>query len=362
MAANRQMIRSLWRDIEVDLAARGDTWLPSRRIILGVPEILPSEPFSSWIYRSAVSSRLPLSKLKAIWKVKAASYWLDCGVATMDTGIIAATINHADAAAIEASRWSPNSYLASRRGLCLTTEPLSRRPIYRYCEQCLQEDEIPYIRKAWRLACNYVCTEHGTLLREQCPACGLRIDLSVEGEYFSKIRPAAMVLRFCQHCGADLCAVWKQSLSRVSFDTLADAQLKMQLLIYDASATRQKMYSRDSYLDLTVSSDNLNQVMRQIMLRRKQEKTARFSLALDERTARYYGMTNRAFHAVYAGVNGARLFRDHADQIRHLFKRHGRRFESTFWIPPGKAAQLPLDEINAANTWLNRVIPKSRPK
>lgn len=361
MAVDRKMIRSLWREMESKLAARGESWMPSRRKILGIPELLSCECFSSWVYRGAVSSHLPLKHLKGAWKVKVPTYWVDCGVADLDTGIIVETINHGDVAAIEASRWPPFSYLASRRGLCLTTEPLSCRPIYRYCVQCLVEDERPYIRKAWRLACSYVCTEHGTLLREQCPACGVRIDLSLEGKSTNKIREATKVLQYCQHCGADLCDVEEQDLPPDLFDILADAQLKMQLMIFDASAAKLKMNSQDNQLYTIVSPDYLNEVMRQIMMRGKREKAARYPWALEEFTARFFYMTNRAFHAVYAGVHGVRLFRDHADQIQNLFERQGRSFESTFWIPPGKVAKLPLNEINSANTWLNKVLPKSRP-
>ena len=40
-----------------------------------------------------------------------------------------------------------------------------------YCPQCLTEDNIPYLRKVWRLAFVTTCTQHGNLLMDRC-CCG----------------------------------------------------------------------------------------------------------------------------------------------------------------------------------------------
>ncbi|MYN04547.1 hypothetical protein GTP41_20860 [Pseudoduganella sp. DS3] len=47
---------------------------------------------------------------------------------------------------------------------------VSGRPMF--CPQCLEEDEVPYFRIAWRLACNARCEIHGCMLEERCPFCG----------------------------------------------------------------------------------------------------------------------------------------------------------------------------------------------
>ncbi|MBB5235396.1 hypothetical protein HNQ09_002850 [Deinococcus budaensis] len=39
------------------------------------------------------------------------------------------------------------------------------------CPDCLAEDEMPYYRRAWRLAFMTVCPRHKRLLLDQCPAC-----------------------------------------------------------------------------------------------------------------------------------------------------------------------------------------------
>lgn len=44
-----------------------------------------------------------------------------------------------------------------------------------FCPACLAEDTIPYFRKRWRVAFNTVCTRHGTMLLDRCPACASAI-------------------------------------------------------------------------------------------------------------------------------------------------------------------------------------------
>lgn len=103
---------------------------------------------------------------------------------------------------LEALTWPRKSLLSDPRYCCLTTIPLRRRPIFRYCEICLRNDPTPYIRLLWRLACAYVCPTHGTVLRELCPKCHQAFELSPY-----KPNPSSRQLRHCQACGADLCDV-----------------------------------------------------------------------------------------------------------------------------------------------------------
>lgn len=48
-------------------------------------------------------------------------------------------------------------------------------PGVRFCPVCLQEDEHPFIRKAWRLSYWVACPKHECFLANRCPECGTPI-------------------------------------------------------------------------------------------------------------------------------------------------------------------------------------------
>ena len=72
-----------------------------------------------------------------------------------------------------------------------------------YCAQCLAEDEIPYFRRAWRLALSVVCTRHGTLLDDACHHCGAPVSFH-EGDFGRGGLSEMCPLVFCARCGAIL--------------------------------------------------------------------------------------------------------------------------------------------------------------
>lgn len=352
MASNRQIIRSQWQDLRIELAARGGTWLPSRQVMLGVPQVLPCEAFSSWVYRSAISTRIHLRSLRELWNIDAASFWVDCGVVDFDAELVAKSLHNADIAAIKASRWPHHSTLARWRGLCLTTEPLNRRPIYRYCEECFSNDAIPYIRKAWRLAYNYICTEHGTLLRERCTVCDGRLDLSVEGEFARQNRPQRLTLRNCQHCGADMCPSMKKSISKQNLDILMGAQLEIQMLVHNLSQ-RNPNEDDSNFNSHRISAEFLDRLMLEIRDRRNGPDSRLRYEKIDGLIARYFHNSPSSFHIVHAGINGYKLFGKNAERIQSLFSSHERKFESTLWIPLDKhLPSIPEEQILRANKWL----------
>ncbi len=65
-----------------------------------------------------------------------------------------------------------------------------------FCPRCLAEDRIPYFRKRWRLAFVTVCSQHGCLLLDRCPACGDAISLHRNGL-------EAQSLAQCSTCHSD---------------------------------------------------------------------------------------------------------------------------------------------------------------
>lgn len=72
-----------------------------------------------------------------------------------------------------------------------------------FCPTCLAGDAAPYFRKCWRVAFNTVCTRHGTMLLDRCPACGVAIAI----HRLDMIKPDAIdiaPLSYCHACGFDL--------------------------------------------------------------------------------------------------------------------------------------------------------------
>jgi hypothetical protein len=91
-----------------------------------------------------------------------------------------------------------------------------------YCQACLASDPIPYFRKSWRVAFNTVCTRHGTMLFDRCPACAKaiaahRIDMA------KSIGVEDFLLSHCHACGFDLREA--QPVRGLSFDARASSLL-----------------------------------------------------------------------------------------------------------------------------------------
>ncbi|WP_249661046.1 TniQ family protein [Variovorax sp. PCZ-1] len=65
----------------------------------------------------------------------------------------------------------------SARGAIKWVRPLRDRAYetaagQQLCPQCLQEDEIPYLRRTWRLSLQCMCPRHSCLLVNHCQVCG----------------------------------------------------------------------------------------------------------------------------------------------------------------------------------------------
>jgi len=180
------------------LGALGERWIPKESRILGAPALLPSEAFSSWCWRIATRCRIPIKAVLASFGVSSPSFWVDSGRVPINLQKMARVVS-SPAGEIASLTWPATSVLAIPDFACLMTEPLDRRPIYRYCEICLRSDPIPYIRRLWRLTCAYVCPIHENVLRDRCPCCQVRINLSEDAARSSES------IRRCSHCGMDLC-------------------------------------------------------------------------------------------------------------------------------------------------------------
>ena len=167
----------------------------------GAPPLLEGEAFSSWLFRLQTQFRLPKTVLESVLGSGAPPHLVDTGAYSLDIERIARAVMR-PIASLEGLRWQQGSLLSEPRYLCLTTIPLRKRPIFRYCESCLRDDREPYFRTLWRISCVYLCPTHGTVLREFCPSCQQPVRL---GDF--KPGRVSRSLRHCQSCGADLCKV-----------------------------------------------------------------------------------------------------------------------------------------------------------
>ncbi len=193
-----QGLRERQAELKQRLSLLGNQWAPTHDRLLGTPAPLPAEAFSSWCWRIAAHFCIPIRAVLKHFSIAAPSFWVDSGHIVPDTHAIA-SVAMTPVETLVDLEWAPRSILAKNEFACLTTDPLSRRPIYRYCRSCLNQDRIPYFRRLWRLGCAYVCPIHGEVLRDRCPRCHAPIDLSQDG--LKGIRRA----RMCGRCGGDLC-------------------------------------------------------------------------------------------------------------------------------------------------------------
>lgn len=72
-----------------------------------------------------------------------------------------------------------------------------------FCPKCLEEDQEPYFRKAWRVSLNTICTKHDCMLHDRCPECGVGVAfhrLDMKHPEFVPIESFAT----CHQCGFNL--------------------------------------------------------------------------------------------------------------------------------------------------------------
>lgn len=179
-----------------------DVGSPQNDRLLGVPMLMPGEAFSSWCWRIQYALKISERSLLSILGLTSPAFVVDMGCVNVDWSFIAHMVMQ-PVNSFDSLTFSPKMFTANTELACLTTRPLSKRPIYRYCETCLRNDSVPHIRQFWRLACAYVCPRHGSILRDLCPSCHEPLALPVGNPRHLK-NPT---LRECPHCGSDLCNV-----------------------------------------------------------------------------------------------------------------------------------------------------------
>lgn len=72
------------------------------------------------------------------------------------------------------------------------------------CPYCLQEDVIPYFRKAWRVTFNTICPIHRCMLIDRCPSCLIGIAFHRVETGDQKTESLNWSLSSCHHCGYEI--------------------------------------------------------------------------------------------------------------------------------------------------------------
>ncbi|WP_410174517.1 TniQ family protein [Pandoraea sputorum] len=231
MPPTKERVEEVRDALNEQLRAAGDTWAPTYRRIYGVPPILPGECASSWIWRIAANTRVPINRVLTSLGVEISSFWLDSGAAQLEIEGVATT-TMTQAGTLSHLCWPASSVLAQPEFACWTTDPVRKRPIYRYCEQCLGGDPLAYFRQYWRLASSYICERHGSILRDACWRCQTPIDLSrAEAPALGKFNSTLRTLRRCSHCAEDLAAIESQYFPQQILSSVFALQMELKHLI-----------------------------------------------------------------------------------------------------------------------------------
>lgn len=198
--SRRERLSRLRNDLSPLYVATQKPHGPDARRLPGTPKLLPGESFSSWQWRVQTLLRIPTKAFQSALGIHAPANWVDAGRHQLDIERLAYTVMH-PVETLEPLLWPSQSLLSDSRLTSLTWSPVRRRPVIRYCELCLRSDLVPHIRQLWRLACAYICPQHGTVLRELCPHCQQAFEMPAY-----KHRRADRPLKQCHSCGNDISA------------------------------------------------------------------------------------------------------------------------------------------------------------
>jgi hypothetical protein len=297
------------RDIELRLRLQQRSQhnfnIDGARRLLGLPTIHADEVFSSWLARLMLSRKINKRKLLEEVGMHSSFYMADLKSEAFDLHKLVLRFNLIQVGMLERSFVQFNLRAPAADSICLTTDIFNRKPIYRFCPVCI--DEQPYIRKSWRYAFSYACTEHGCLLLERCTECGESI--SFENLNISKLDDFGITdLRRCLSCSAEF---------------------SIQKPMFLAERTMQQIVSAQDALieELSRGTDVSNYI------------------------AQVHYLENGALNYLNIGVSGQLVFQDSADEVRTAFMKAG-VFLTTHWQPAGRIyLQSGIGKLNGAKRW-----------
>lgn len=375
MCATRRKIEAIRKRLAWQFAERGEAWVPARQRILGSPALIPGEALSSWVARISANSRIPVNRVLGMWGATAPSFWLDCGAGTIDFDRVAAS-TMTPMSSLAGFKSLATSILANPAFACLTTEVLHRRPIYRYCPECLRSDPVPYFRDAWRFASCYLCFQHRGVMLDACSKCGRRIDLSRFDPKRSGLRPER-ALAVCNGCGNDLGTEATRHLPFYLDVEVLARQLEIESRILATTAISRGISNRGvlgapqnhnfgRMLNPWSGSEALSlldDVLYSYAPGWKSDDAGREHAIEIEKYlwTIHYENSSRETRSLSIGIDGQAAFGDWALEIGSYLMRSQSLVGGTIWWP--RNTQLQVDGINrfdtkafaAASRWIERL-------
>lgn len=201
--------------------------------LFGSPQILPGEAASAWIWRLAVRHRRIPKTVLRLWNCSIRPDRLDFTDTPPDTWRMAASTG-SPRTAIDDALALGKTLLSDPAYACLTVDIAQdgqQEPIYRYCPRCLAEDAQPFIRRSWRLAYSVVCHKHHIVLRDCCPHCMARIDLTYLKSIWREIGMIDRVAAYCPTCCGPLTATPGVSVPEPCLSVVLNFQERLQQVI-----------------------------------------------------------------------------------------------------------------------------------
>ena len=322
-------------DLLEDLNRRSNqgTYLPpSKNRIFGAPPLLPGEAFSSWVWRIQAQLKVSISFLLESFELRLDTFWLDTGISENKLGQIADTLS-IPASDLVTLSYPLDSFISEPELACLTTVPLYRRGLYRYCSMCLSQDEIPYIRQLWRLSCTYLCPIHRLPLTDFCFSCREPLSLTTQGR--------KRTIRECSTCGVDLSRVHPKTLpphlqflvlgKQVELLNLIAAGSKLlDIPFFDATRIENSIVKREgTEIDLT-DEDTAFHIFQGMLFRLHQgevRNSRQLRIELDEYLEKVEFPTGQ----VSVGFDGWRLFGDAAPVVVGHLQSSQSPWGGTYW-------------------------------
>jgi Zn ribbon nucleic-acid-binding protein len=215
----------------------------------------------------------------------------------------------------------------------------------KYCPMCLREDNIPYFRKAWKLAFSTICLKHNCFLHASCQKCNA--PLSILKMYKDKSPFSS-----CQKCGFELKKARKIGI-RNRYLSARSSQQKILEILHQGYA---KFYNNIVYSFFFF--DTINQLAKIILLKQNFEFIERHRLfkLLQNCKVKQFNTSKSIYIQLDAKENFA-LF----GLIWHLFEAYPRNLEQ--FIHANSLTHWDMvKEIRYLSFWydnlVNNIIPR----
>lgn len=170
-----------------------------RKALIGAPSIQHDESVASWIQHVCASHQYSISRLESILLVKPRFHDWDLRVGSSELQQVLAWTDFSfdDFSAVLASVKNYSASISSQKFKELLRGP----PVYRWCPDCLAQDERPYLRWWWRLPARWHCPKHQRTLVNKCSMCSSELVLSYALMVNAGKRFPVNDLSICQGCG-----------------------------------------------------------------------------------------------------------------------------------------------------------------